>query len=267
VLVLSRAASAQIGRFVLPAVHTSNFTCVKELAHTTDGAVYCLGIHPLFVEQSTESDLRVLKQHIECSLNDPLFAGIGEIGLDGLAPHLDWSKQVEFFHSQLKMAAHFDLPVVMHIRKAQDAVLKGLRLHRPKSGIAHAFNGSFQQAEHFLRLNMKLGFGGACTFTRALQLRRLVSQLPNEAIVLETDGPDMAPAWINNQRNEPMHLARIAHTVCELRHTTAEQLSRDTNLNAETALPALKSVFKPRLADTPSDLPTPEQKSFHPPHR
>lgn len=241
-LVTQRAVNAGVQRFVLPAVHASNFEVVRTLAHATAGAVYCLGIHPMYVEQSTTSDLQILEQGIQHHLNDPLFAGIGEIGLDGFVPNLDWNKQVMFFHAQLRLAARFNLPVVMHVRKAQDAVLKGLRMFKPPSGIAHAFNGSFQQAEQFLNLNMKLGFGGACTFDRALQLRRLVSQLPAEAIVLETDGPDIAPEWINKQRNEPMHLARIAHTIAELRNEPLEKLSRQTNQNAETALPALSQL-------------------------
>jgi TatD DNase family protein len=238
-LVVQRAVDTGVQRFVLPAVHASNFDAVRALAHSTTGAVYCLGIHPMYVEQSTANDLQTLEQHIQRHLDDPLFAGIGEIGLDGFVPNLDWNKQVAFFHAQLRLASHFNLPVVMHVRKAQDAVLKGLRMFKLRSGIAHAFNGSFQQAEQFLKLNMKLGFGGACTFDRALQLRRLVSQLPAEAIVLETDGPDIAPEWINKQRNEPMHLARIAHTIAALRNEPLERLSKQTNLNAETALPHL----------------------------
>jgi TatD DNase family protein len=148
---------------------------------------------------------------------------------------------VQFFNAQLKLARDFDVPVVMHVRKAQDPVLKGLRVYQPRSGIAHAFNGSFQQAEHFLKLNMCLGFGGACTFTRALQLRRLASELPAHAIVLETDGPDIAPEWINKQRNAPEHLPRIAQTIAELRGISVEELSLLSENNAQRALPALNA--------------------------
>lgn len=238
--VVQRARELHVTRFVLPAVGAFNFDTVKKLAHHTAGAVYCLGIHPMFVEKAIPSDLVLLRQCIEGSLNDPLFAGIGEIGLDGFVPGLDFDKQVEFFHAQLKLAREFDLPVVMHVRKAQDPVLKGLRRFRPKSGIAHAFNGSFQQAEQFLGLNMCLGFGGAATFTRALQLRRLLQHLPDEAIVLETDGPDIAPEWINKQRNAPEHLARIAQCIAEIRAVSLSDLSEMTQINSERALPALQ---------------------------
>lgn len=240
--VVQRARSMHVTRFVLPAVCASNFSTVKALAARTPGAVYCLGIHPLFVEKAKPDDLALLRQHVEENLNDPLFAGIGEIGLDGFVPGLDFDKQVSFFHAQLKIAQDFDLPVVMHVRKAQDPVLKGLRRYRPRSGIAHAFNGSFQQAEQFLALNMCLGFGGASTFTRALQLRRLIQHLPAEALVLETDGPDIAPEWINKQRNAPEHLERIAHCIADIRMVSPNDLSTMTEQNAERALPALKCV-------------------------
>jgi TatD DNase family protein len=202
--------------------------------------VYCLGIHPVFVDRASEGDLHTLEKAVADSLGDPKFAGLGEIGLDGFVPGLNWQKQVKFFHAQLRLARDFDLPVVMHVRKAQDAVLKGLRIFRPKSGIAHAFNGSFQQAEHFIKMNMCLGFGGACTFTRALQLRRLAAELPLAALVLETDGPDIAPEWINHQRNSPEHLPRIAQAVADLRGLSIAELSRHTQQNAERMLPALQ---------------------------
>ncbi|PZO29734.1 MAG: DNAase [Betaproteobacteria bacterium] len=230
--VVQRARELHVTRFVLPAVGAFNFDEVKSLAHSIPGAVYCLGIHPMFVDKAKEEDLLTLKQKIQTSIDDSKFAGLGEIGLDGFVPGLNWDKQVQFFHAQLKLARDFDVPVVMHVRKAQDSVLKGLRIYKPRSGIAHAFNGSFQQADHFLNLNMCLGFGGASTFTRALQL-------PESAMVLETDGPDIAPEWINKQRNAPEHLPRIAETIAELRQSSVEVLSRQTQLNAQRVLPAL----------------------------
>lgn len=239
IAVVQRARDLHVTRFVLPAVGAFNFDEVKSLAHSIPGAVYCLGIHPMFVDKAKEEDLLTLKQKIQASIDDPKFAGLGEIGLDGFVHGLNWDKQVQFFHAQLKLARDFDVPVVMHVRKAQDSVLKGLRIYKPRSGIAHAFNGSFQQADHFLNLNMCLGFGGASTFTRALQLRRLAAELPESAMVLETDGPDIAPEWINKQRNAPEHLPRIAETIAELRQSSVEVLSSQTQLNAQRVLPAL----------------------------
>ena len=240
--VIARARELNVNRFVLPTVCANNFTTVKTLAHRHSGAVYCLGIHPMYVQNAHENDLELLEKQVIASLSDPLFAGIGEIGLDGFISNPDWEKQTLFFHTQLKLARELNLPVVLHVRKAQDLILKGLRKYTPPCGIAHAFNGSFQQAELFLNLNMKLGFGGTCTFTRALQLRRLVAQLPDTAIVLETDGPDMAPEWINKRRNEPLHISAIANVIAQLRGIEPALLSRQTQINAENALPALAGL-------------------------
>ncbi|NJM31979.1 MAG: TatD family hydrolase [Limnobacter sp.] len=237
--VLARARSNHVNAFVLPAVHPRNFGTVQNLARQTPGAVYCLGIHPVFVHACTDSDLQVLKTAVAQALADPLFAGIGEIGLDAFVPNPDLPRQTTFFYAQLELAAEFNLPVVMHIRKAQDHILKGLRRYRPCSGIAHAFNGSLQQADQFLKLNMCLGFGGASTFSRAHQIRRLAALLPAQALVLETDGPDIAPEWINHQRNEPCHLHRIAENLASLRGIGLSELSAITQANAHRVLPAL----------------------------
>lgn len=237
--VVQRALNANVTRFVIPAVHPNNFETVRQLAHSIPGAVYCLGIHPLFVDQCTPESLKTLQDCLKTHISDPLLAGVGEIGLDGFIPQPDWQKQTEFFHAQLKMAKDFDLPVVMHVRKAQDQVLKGIRRFKPKSGIAHAFNGSFQQAQQYLQHNLCLGFGGSCTFNRARQIRRLAAQLPAEAIVLETDSPDIAPEWLAGGRNEPSHLGRIAEVVALLRATDLASLSQLTSNNAKRVLPAL----------------------------
>lgn len=240
--VVQRAVTNHVTRFVLPAVQVKNFEAVQTLATHMPGAVYCLGIHPLYVDQSSENDLQALRQAVKLAIDDPCFAGIGEIGLDGFIPQPDWARQTLFFHEQLKIARDFDLPVVMHVRRAQDLILKGLRIYQPKSGIAHAFNGSEQQANLFVQLNMCLGFGGASTFSRAQQIRRLVSLMPAEALVLETDGPDIPPEWINHQRNEPCHIPRIAEVVSQLREIPLSELSRLTQSNAERALPALAAI-------------------------
>lgn len=246
--VVRHARANHVNRFVLPAVQVSNFQTVQNLAASTQGAVYCLGIHPLYVEKSSDNDLVKLRHAVQLAIDDPLFAGIGEIGLDGFVPNPDWKRQSLFFNEQLKIARDFDLPVVMHVRRAQDLILKSLRTYQPKSGIAHAFNGSLQQAEHFVKLNMCLGFGGASTFSRALQIRRLIAQMPAETLVLETDGPDIPPEWINHQRNEPAHIAGIAEVVAQVRGISLWELSMMTQANAERSLPALSAGLSAGLS-------------------
>ena len=181
-------------------------------------------------------------------MGDDRFLGIGEIGLDFFVPALKEAamreKQEAYFEAQLKLAEQFKLPVITHVRRAQDDVLKYLRRHPDVIGIAHAFNGSFQQAEQFIDLGFVLGFGGAMTYERALQIRRLATRLPMDSIVLETDAPDIPPSWLGRPggptpRNEPAHVARIACELATLRGIAEEEVILATGRNAHRVLARL----------------------------
>src|SRR5690606_18119264 len=144
---------------------------------------------PLYTAQAAEGDLALLAKALEQHRHDPRLVAIGEIGLDFFAGDLDPARQEQFYRAQLQLARRFDLPVILHVRRSADQLLKGLRETVVPGGIAHAFNGSLQQAQAFIALGFKLGFGGALTYDRALQLRRLAAELPASALVLETDAP------------------------------------------------------------------------------
>ncbi|WP_373986693.1 TatD family hydrolase [Duganella sp. BuS-21] len=237
-------AKAQgVGMIVIPAVETANFPIVAQLAAGVDNACYALGIHPIYVPHAAEDDLRVLHAQVAAAMADPRFVALGEIGLDFFIPMLNEpamrEKQIHFFREQLKIAREFDLPVLMHVRRSQDVVLKHVRQIRPNGGIAHAFNGSEQQARAYIDLGFKLGFGGAMTFTRALQIRRLAAELPLEAIVLETDAPDISPAWVHPGRNSPDQIPRIGAVLAELRAMTVAQVAAITSANARAVLPRM----------------------------
>jgi TatD DNase family protein len=237
--VVSAAQAAGVSRIVIPAVARENFATVRALAHRVEGAVYALGIHPLYTPQARDDDLDALRREIEASLADPRFIGIGEIGLDYFVPGLDDARQQHFYDAQLKLAREFELPAICHVRKSQDQVLKGLRRNGVHRGIAHAFNGSFQQARAFIDHGMHLGFGGNVTFERALQIRRLAEQLPLDAIVMETDAPDISPAWLYRERNTPDQVPRIGSILAGLRGLTPDELALGTTANAAAALPRL----------------------------
>jgi len=242
--VIEVAVKNQVQGILLPAVKASDApnirTLVAQYSAVMPGLVYTLGIHPLYVEQSTEADLDLLGAEVKRSLQDPRFVGIGEIGLDYFVEGLDRTRQAYFFERQLDLAEAHDLPVVMHVRRSQDAILKALRQRRIRSGIAHAFNGSMQQAEQFIQLGFKLGFGGAATYTRALQIRRLVTQLPLTSMVTETDAPDIPPAWLREEgiaHNAPQFIPRIAAELAELRQMNVADFAAASWSNAVTALP------------------------------
>lgn len=238
-----RAAREGVSRIVIPAVERGNFATVQALASRHPHCVYALGIHPVFVPQATEDDLAALREAVQDAMHDPRFVAVGEIGLDFFVPDLNDAslrgKQEHFYSEQLKIARDFGLPVLLHVRRSQDIILKYLRRIAVPGGIAHAFNGSFQQAEEFIRLDFKLGFGGAMTFTRALQIRRLAAGLPEQALVLETDAPDISPAWVHPRRNSPEELPRIGQMLAELRSMPVDLLAQITSDNARSVLPRL----------------------------
>lgn len=249
--VAARAQAAGVSQVVIPAVAVSNFDTVRELAHR-HGLAYALGIHPLCVDAAAEGDLSALADALHEHGDDPRLIAVGEIGLDHFVPGLDQPKAERFFAAQLKLAQQAGLPVIVHVRRSADALLKHLRRIAVR-GIAHAFNGSDQQAQVFVELGFRLGFGGAMTFDRALQIRRLAASVPAECLVLETDAPDIPPHWLYRTageraagaapaRNEPAQLPRIAAVLAELRGWTLEHTAAVCHANSVAALPRLGAL-------------------------
>ena len=250
---------------VLPAVAVSNFEAVRSLAYA-HGDSYALGIHPLYVAQAGEHDLDALDAALTAQRDDPRLVAVGEIGLDYLVPALCQSplreRQMHFYRAQLRLARKHGLPVILHVRRSADQLLQGLREigagAGPWQGIAHAFNGSIQQAQRLVGAGLKLGFGGAVTYDRALQLRRLATELPLEALVLETDSPDMPPHWLYaaaaaraagqpQGRNSPQQLPRMGAALAALRGITPEAMAQASTANAVAALPRLGLLLAPLL--------------------
>ena len=242
--VIHAAAENNVKAILLPAVKVADCAHVKDIAHQycqeIPGLVYTLGIHPLYTNQAQESDIETLEKQIIEALSDSRFVGVGEIGLDYFVEGLDPHKQEFFFNAQLDLAQKYQLPVILHVRRSQDAILKALRRRNIPSGIAHAFNGSFQQAEQFIELGFKLGFGGAATYERALQIRRLLKELPFGSIVTETDSPDIPPAWLREEGiafNQSAFLPRIAKELALVRGVSEAEFALAAWSNAMQALP------------------------------
>jgi TatD DNase family protein len=280
--VRQQAAAAGVAHCVIPAVERANWDAVRQLAHR-HGDSYALGIHPLYTARAADADLALLAQALEQHRHDPRLVAVGEIGLDSFAggppqgqkrppgeaattrsegawgygsvDGRDPARQEQFYRAQLQLARRFDLPVILHVRRSADRLLKGLRDIAVPGGIAHAFNGSLQQAQAFIALGFKLGFGGAVTYDRALQLRRLAAELPESALVLETDAPDIPPHWLYTTagqraagqpqgRNAPAELPRIAAVVAGLRGMPLAELARGSTANACAALPRLAGLVQ-----------------------
>ena len=253
----AQAAIENVVHCVYPAVELANFSAVRDLAHSL-GDSYALGIHPLYVPQASIDDLLRLDDALAQHRDDPRLVAVGEIGLDFFVPALCEAvmreKQRHFYRAQLKLAAKHSLPVILHVRRSADQLLSGLRDIAVSGGIAHAFNGSEQQAQQFVGKGFALGFGGAMTYERATRLRHLAISLPLEALVLETDAPDMPPRWLYvtaEQRaagvpqgiNSPVQLPRIGAVLAGLRGMPSATLAQVTAANARRVLPKLAAVL------------------------
>jgi len=227
---ISAATAAGVSAIIVPSVHPENIGAVRQCSVRYPTCRPAYGIHPLYVDRAGSDFLVQLRRHLETELagaHPPV--AIGEIGLDYFVPGIDAARQEEVFAGQLRLARDFDLPVLLHVRRAVDAVLKQLRRFGVRSGIAHAFNGSRQQADEFIGLGFRLGFGGAMT----------AASLPLEAIVLETDAPDIPPAWLAGGRNQPAELARIAAELAALRGMEVSAVACATTQNATALFPQL----------------------------
>jgi TatD DNase family protein len=244
--VVARAREGGVSMMVIPAVEVAGFGVAAALAHRL-GYAYALGIHPLYTPRAADGDIERLRKALETARNDPRLVAVGEIGLDYFVEGLDRERQEWFYAQQLKLARTFGLPVILHVRRSADGLLKYLNRHVVAGGIAHAFNGSTDQAQRLIACGLRLGFGGAMTYNGSLRIRQLASKLPDDGWVLETDAPDIPPQWRRDPgaslRNEPGDLPAIAQVLSALRRTPLAELALANRRNACAALPRLAPLL------------------------
>ncbi len=234
--IIKNALHHGVEKIIIPAVNRKSFDDVIELRKKFPNCFYALGFHPMYISDMKDGDIDTLETYLKTY--EPV--AVGEIGLDFFVTKDNKTLQEEIFVAQLELAATFNLPVIMHVRHAIDDVLKNLRRFPVKGGIAHAFNGSMQQAEAFIELGFKLGFGGAMTYPRATHIQALAKSLPIESIVLETDAPDIPPSWLGHKgRNTPGELHQIATFFAELRGMNLTSVIETSHQNTLDALPKI----------------------------
>ncbi|WP_213875320.1 TatD family hydrolase [Pseudomonas sp. dw_358] len=231
--VLAEARRQGVEQVVVLGVHEGNWQRVWSLIESDPQLHAALGLHPVFLGQHRPEHLEQLRHWLDRLAGHPQLCAVGEFGLDYYIESLDRERQQALFEAQLQVAKDYQLPALLHVRRSHapiTAALKAFKLER--RGIIHAFSGSREEAREYLKLGFKLGLGGAPTWPQALRLRKVLAELPLDAIVLETDSPDMAPAMYPGVRNSPAHLPAIAESLAQIMGVEVERLVEASRVNA-----------------------------------
>lgn len=232
--VLARSRALGVQRMVVLGVYQGNWQRLWHLVEANEGLYAAFGLHPVYLDEHQPQHLDELRDWLSRLAGQPKLCAVGEFGLDYYLENLDRQRQQAVFEAQLGLAAEFELPALLHVRRAHAATIATLKRFRLKrGGIIHAFAGSQEEAREYIKLGFRLGLGGAATWPQANRLRQVVAGLPLDAIVLETDAPDMAPAMHPYQRNSPEYLADICTELAALRGITAEALATASSRNAD----------------------------------
>lgn len=231
--VLARCRALGVEKLVVLGVYRDNWQRLWDLVQREPGLYAAFGLHPIYLDRHRPEHLTELRSWLERLAGHERLCALGEFGLDWFVEGLDRARQQALFEAQLGLGCEFELPVLLHVRRAHAATIATLKRYRlPRAGIVHAFSGSLEEAREYLKLGFRLGLGGAATWPQANRLHKVVAQLPPEAIVLETDAPDMAPSMHAHMRNSPEYLPEICAALAELRGIAPDELASASSRNA-----------------------------------
>jgi len=245
-IVLESARDAGVRQILVPAVTADRWPSLLQLCAQERGLYPALGLHPLYLAQHTARDISSLEEQVR--QNRPV--AIGECGLDFFDKNLDRKRQIQLFRVHLELAEAVRLPLVLHVRKGHHEVLAMLNEYSLQGGICHAFNGDMSQAGKYIDQGFKLGFGGTLTYPNAVKIHKLARALPPEAMVLETDAPDMSLHPQRSERNEPKYLRSIAGVLAKLKNMETTELAKITTDNARVVL-AIHASTQRRAGNRP----------------
>lgn len=231
--VLAHSRELGVQHMVVLGVYRQNWQRLWDLVQTDDGLFAAFGLHPVYLDDHRPADLSELGDWLTRLRGHRQLCAVGEIGLDYFLEDLDRKRQQHLFEAQLRLAVDFQLPALLHVRRSHAAVIATLkRLRVPRGGIIHAFAGSREEAREYIKLGFKLGLGGAATWPQALRMHKVLAHLPLDAVVLETDSPDMPPAMYPGQRNSPEHLPDICRALAERMGLSPLALAEASTRNA-----------------------------------
>lgn len=224
---LSDARQSGVSGFVLPATVAKGFSKIKSIAAENDDVFPAYGLHPYFVDQHQQQDLDILAEFLQ---NNQAVA-LGECGLDYYRDDLDRDDQQYYFEQQIKMAKNLNLPLILHVNGAVQAVFEGLKKHDYYRAVMHSFNGSVEQARQITEAGVLLGFGTAVVNPKSHRLHEVVKSVSLKHVVIETDAPDQPLYHKSKERNLPADLVEVAEGIAQLKNTSVTELVKQTNQN------------------------------------
>lgn len=232
--VLARSQALGVKKIIVAGVTRQHWPRLWATVEHSPGLYGALGLHPYFLAEHQEHDIQALQEQLTKYAGHRKLCAVGEIGLDFFLKDLDRARQIDLFEQQLSLAVDFNLPVIIHARRANAQITACLKTAKlPRAGIIHAFSGSYEEAMEYIKLGFLLGFGGAATWSRATRLQSVLRRLPLEQIVLETDSPDMPPAWLAGERNSPEQLPRICQHLADIYGISSQELAAQTTANVQ----------------------------------
>lgn len=227
--VLQRAEKSNISDIIIPGTQKKYWDRIKLISSEHNNLHACYGLHPYWVNQHDQQDIKRLSDYIEA--NRPV--GLGECGLDFRPQQADKTLQLKFFEAQLIIAKEYQLPVIIHSVNATETVIQTLKKHKGLTGMIHSYSGSQEQAKQLVDLNFYISIGGSVTYERAKKIRKVATGLPLTSLLIETDAPDQPDSLHQEKRNEPAFLINTVKAIAGLRKESIEEISRQTTTNAK----------------------------------
>lgn len=228
-LLIEQAQEAGIKQFITPAVSIKGFEKLKSLSQEYPSIVPSYGLHPYFVEQHKEDDIKYLDLWLSANPS----CAVGECGLDFFLKDLDKTKQQYYFAAQIELAKKHQLPLILHARGAVDAVFNALKNADYFNAMIHSYNGSIQQTKVMLNHGIKFSFGGAICNPEAHKLHKLVKYCPLDSIMCETDAPDQNLYPDYKLRNEPINLVKVIRCYSQLTKEVIDEVKLKSTLNCQ----------------------------------
>jgi len=229
--VLKRAQEMQVNKIFLPNIDRDSIAGMRKLANDHPDLCYpMMGLHPCHVKENYREELEL----VAAELSDRKYYGVGESGIDLYWDTTFKKEQIEAFEFQIHLSKKHNLPIIIHSRESLDLTIEIIAKYQDGalSGIFHCFNGTVSQCKQIADLGFMMGLGGVITFKKA-NLERMVSYLPVEYLLLETDAPYLSPVPYRGKRNESSHIPLIAEKISEFKNIRVDEVARITTENSQ----------------------------------